>query len=151
MDKKEFSRIRRYLGKTQTQMARLLGISPKAIQSFEQGWRTVPVHIERHALFLMALKSSHNNKVAPCWETRRCSDETRQECPAWELQAGHLCWFINGTICQGEVQESWHKKMNLCRRCAVYLNLLQPVVYPMAVGEKAAPRSRGRKSHQNEG
>ena len=53
MDKKEFSQIRHHLGKTQRQMAQLLGTSPKAIQSFEQGWRNVPVHIERQALFLM--------------------------------------------------------------------------------------------------
>ena len=58
MDKKEFSQIRRKLGKTQTQMAQLLGTSPKAIQSFEQGWRRVPVHIERQVLFLIALKYS---------------------------------------------------------------------------------------------
>ena len=58
MEKEEFSRIRRYLGKTQSQLAQLLGVSPKAIQSFEQGWRNIPVHTKRQVLFLMALKSS---------------------------------------------------------------------------------------------
>ena len=58
MDKKEFSQIRQHLGKTQKQMAQLLGTSPKAIQSFEQGWRSVPVHIERQVLFLTALEYS---------------------------------------------------------------------------------------------
>jgi len=125
MDKKEFSPIHQHLGKTQKQMAQLLGTSPKAIQSFEQGWRNIPLHTERQLLFLMALKCGEGKKVRPCWIIRRCSDETRHQCPAWEFQAGHLCWFINGTICRGKVQESWQKKMNLCRECGVYLSLLQ--------------------------
>ena len=58
MEKKQFSEIRRHLGKTQLQMAQLLGISLKAIQSFEQGWRNIPVHIERQVLFLLASKKS---------------------------------------------------------------------------------------------
>ncbi len=127
MNKKEFSKVRQYLGKTQKQMAQLLGASPKAIQSFEQGWRKIPVHTERQLLFIMALKSRQVKNTRPCWEVRNCSEETRINCPAWELQTGELCWFINGTICRGKVQESWQKKMTLCRRCQVYLNLFQPI------------------------
>ena len=127
MDKKEFSRIRHHLGKTQRELAQLLGTSAKAIQSFEQGWRNIPVHIERQVLLLMALKSSQNNKARPCWVIRRCPEEARQRCPAWEFQAGHLCWFINGTICRGEVQPSWREKMELCRQCKVYVGLFQPM------------------------
>jgi DNA-binding XRE family transcriptional regulator len=123
MDKTEFSHIRHHLGKTQRQLAQLLGVSPKAIQSFEQGWRDIPVSTERQALLLMALKSPQNRKARPCWVAKRCSEETRQQCPAWEFQAGHLCWFINGTICQGKVQESWDEKMNMCRKCTVFVSL----------------------------
>ena len=50
----EFSSIRAYLGKTQKELAQLLGTSLKAIQSFEQGWRRIPVHVERQVLFLLA-------------------------------------------------------------------------------------------------
>jgi putative transcriptional regulator len=127
MDKKEFSQIREQLGKTQKQMAQLLGTSLKAIQSFEQGWRNIPVHTERQVLFLMALQGAQGKKASPCWVMKGCSEKIRQNCPAWEFQAGHLCWFINGTICQGKVQESWQKKMKLCRRCRVYLSLFQPM------------------------
>jgi len=120
MEKKEFSKIRLYLGKTQSQMARLLGVSQKAIQSFEQGWRKIPTHIERQALFLLAMKKLPPKKGKPCWETQKCSTQTKRNCPAWEFRAGHLCWFINGTICYGEIQESWRKKMKICRQCAVF-------------------------------
>ncbi len=124
MGKKEFSEIRRQLGKTQLQMAQLLGISLKAIQSFGQGWRNIPVHIERHVLFLLLLKKSPYKKNRPCWVIRKCPMETKQNCPAWEFQVGHLCWFINGTICQGQKQESWEKKMKICRQCKVFQTIL---------------------------
>jgi hypothetical protein len=98
------------LGKTQNQMAQLLGASPKAIQSFEQGWRNIPVHGERQVLFLQASKELPKKKDKACWGMRKCPMEVRQNCPAWEFQVAHVCWFINGTICQGQVQKGWRKK-----------------------------------------
>ena len=120
MKRYEFSSIRSQLGKTQYQMAQLLGASLKAIQSFEQGWRNIPVHIERQALYLLVLKKLQRKKGRPCWMVRRCPVETKQRCPAWEFQVGHFCWFINGTICHGEVQDSWRVKMKICRQCKVF-------------------------------
>jgi len=131
MDKREFSQIRHGLEKTQNRLAQLLGTSHKAIQSFEQGWRNIPVHIERQMLFLLTLKAPQRNGRRPCWVIRRCSKKIRQNCPAWEFQAGHLCWFINGTICEGETQESWQKKMRVCRQCEVFRS-----VVPLLSGEK---------------
>jgi len=122
--KKEFSKARQYLGKTQGQMAQLLGVSLKAIQSFEQGWRNIPVHIERQVLFLLASKKSPPGGERSCWVIRKCPMETKQNCPAWEFQVGNLCWFINGTICHGQVQENWQKKMKICRQCKVFRTML---------------------------
>ncbi len=124
MGKKEFSTARQYLGRTQKQMAQLLGVSLKAIQSFEQGWRNIPVHIERQVLFLLASKKSSPQKGKPCWVIRKCPMEVRRNCPAWEFQVGDLCWFINGTICQGRTQESWQKKMKICRQCKVFQTMV---------------------------
>jgi len=118
--KKEFSEIRCHLGKTQRQLAQILGTSLKAIQSFEQGWRKVPVHTERQILFLLAMKKSPRQKNRPCWVIRECRREVKQNCPAWEFQVGDLCWFINGTVCQGRAQEDWRKKMKICRQCKVF-------------------------------
>jgi DNA-binding XRE family transcriptional regulator len=122
--KKEFSVARQYLGKTQSQMAQLLGVSLKAIQSFEQGWRNIPVHIERQVLFLLTSKKSLPRNERFCWVIRKCPMEIRYNCPAWEFQVGGLCWFINGTICQGRRQESWQKKMKICRQCKVFRTML---------------------------
>jgi hypothetical protein len=123
MDKSEFSRARTRLGKTQTQMAELLRASPKAIQSYEQGWRSIPAHAERQILFLLSLKQSKNTQKA-CWTVRKCSPEKRLNCPAWEFKAGRLCWFINGTLCEGEPQHDWGEKMRICRSCEVMADLL---------------------------
>ena len=100
MDNQEFSSFRQKLQKTQKEMAELLGTSLKTVQSFEQGWRKVPVHIERQVLFLLNMKKGKANDARPCWVVQNCSVQARQGCPAWEFNAGSLCWFINGTICE---------------------------------------------------
>jgi DNA-binding transcriptional regulator YiaG len=58
MDRGEFSHIRGRLGKRQSQMTQLLGTSLKAVQSFEQGWRKIPLYIERQVLLLLAQKNA---------------------------------------------------------------------------------------------
>jgi len=82
MDNKEFCQIRRRLGKTQSQMAQLLGVSSKAIQSFEQGWRKIPVNVERQALFLLAKEVSKKRRGTPCWVILDCPTKRRRNCPA---------------------------------------------------------------------
>jgi DNA-binding XRE family transcriptional regulator len=122
MDHYEFHTFRHRLQKTQKQLSELLGTSLKAIQSFEQGWRKVPVHIERQMLFLLTMKKIDIKEIRPCWEIQGCPPQTRQVCPAWEFKVGHLCWFINGTICRGKPRNSWSHKMKVCRKCEVLSN-----------------------------
>lgn len=122
MNHQVFQAFRQQLGKTQKQLSELLGTSLKAIQSFEQGWRKVPVHIERQILFLLALQNHKAKESRPCWEIQSCPPETRSLCPAWEFKAGDLCWFINGTVCQGIPRASWSGKMKVCRKCEVFKN-----------------------------
>jgi DNA-binding transcriptional regulator YiaG len=62
MGEKEFPQIRHQLVKMERQLARLLGASRKALQSFEQGWRNLPVQTRRRLLFLTALRSSRKHK-----------------------------------------------------------------------------------------
>jgi DNA-binding XRE family transcriptional regulator len=124
MNKEEFKGIRHRLGKSQREMAQLLGISIKAVQSFEQGWRRIPVHVERQALFLLAM--SNRNKDRICWQLRNCPKELRANCPAWQFKCGDLCWFINGTICRGRSEGSWQRKMEICRGCEVFKGIFSP-------------------------
>jgi hypothetical protein len=120
MESKEFYSFRRRFQKTQKEMSHLLGTSLKAIQSFEQGWRKVPGYIERQMLFLKHMKKGIARDLPPCWDIRHCSAKMRHLCPAWEFNAGHFCWFINGTICRGKPQDTWAEKMKICRRCEVF-------------------------------
>jgi DNA-binding XRE family transcriptional regulator len=76
MDKKRFAKIRAYLGKTQKQMAQLMGTSTKAIESFEQGWRNISPHIERQLYFLLSQKTIMGRKKSlDCWVIRKCPEE----------------------------------------------------------------------------
>ena len=112
--------MRRSLGKTQDQLAALLCVSTRAVQSFEQGWRRIPTYVERNMILYLSLRTSSDRNARPCWDTRNCPGEWRRNCFVWELQARHFCWFLNGTFCQGQIQESWKTKIQLCRECEVY-------------------------------
>ena len=124
MTNKEFSFFRKRLGKTQKQMAELLGTSLKAIHSYEQGWRNIPVHVERQLLFLFSRTRETMKKMSPCWKVKKCPTDKKETCPAWEFGAGKLCWFINGTVCEGTVQKDWKEKLEICKKCEVFIPLL---------------------------
>ena len=124
MDSKEFQSFRKKLKKTQKEMAQLLGISLKAVHSYEQGWRNVPGYVERQVFFLSSRQRSSGKRNKPCWTIKKCPQERKANCPAWEFQAGLLCWFINGTICEGKAQGDWKEKMKMCRNCGVLQQLM---------------------------
>lgn len=127
MDKKEFAAIRRDLAKSQSQLARILCVSEKAIQSFEQGWRNIPTYIEREMMLLRALATASEGEREPhsCWEVMDCPDEWRQKCIVGELKIRHFCWYINGTYCQGKYRGTWNQKIQVCRDCLVYKSAFQ--------------------------
>lgn len=125
MESKEFMSLRKQLNKTQSQMAHLLGTSVKAIHSYEQGWRKIPVHAERQLLYLTSRLRGKGARQKSCWSIKNCPQDRKRRCPAWEFQSGTLCWFINGTICEGGVQKDWHEKMKLCRACEVFTSFFE--------------------------
>jgi hypothetical protein len=120
MKPQELSSFRKWLGKTQKEMASLLGVSLKAIQGYEQGWRNIPVHAERQVLYLVWMKNTRDQKEVPCWDIINCPSHLREKCPAWEFRIGNLCWFVNGTLCKGRTQGSWKEKIKICKRCKVF-------------------------------
>ena len=120
MESSEFKEFRAKLGKTQAQMAQLLGVSLKAVHSYEQGWRSVPAAVERQMYFLVVKQNTRKGKLKACWQVKKCSPEQKSLCPAWEFGAGELCWFINGTICDGTAQKNWKEKMKICKTCEVF-------------------------------
>ncbi len=123
MDKLEFRKSRKKLSKTQKQLSELLGMSLKTIHSYEQGWRTIPTHIERQLYFLLIHQRGRNKTLTPCWEKKAC--DVKEQCPAWEFQAGHLCWFLCGTLCECTQDTTNKDKLNICRSCDIFTSLLE--------------------------
>ena len=52
MDSEKFTYIRKKLNKTQKEIAEILGTSLKVDHGYEQGWPSVPDHVERQLCFL---------------------------------------------------------------------------------------------------
>ncbi len=126
MESNKFKKIRAKLGKTQKELAHLLGISIKAIHSYEQGWRKIPHHVERQLLFLLSrLLLNSKTPSDKCWDILKCSEKRRKNCPASEFNSGDLCWFINGTKCSGKTHNTWEEKMDECKECRVFKRLFE--------------------------
>ncbi len=125
MTSKEFISFRKQLKKTQKEMAQLLGVSVKAVHSYEQGWRSVPAYVERQMLFLATRNHGSKEKQKQCWVIKKCPAERKKQCPAWEFHAGDLCWFINGTICKGTVYKDWSEKIKVCKSCEAFAAVLK--------------------------
>jgi len=124
VEKEEFVEARTRLDKTQKEMSQLLGVSVKAIYSYEQGWRSIPTHVERQVFFLLSRKRGVRELAKPCWVVKKCLPKRRKQCPAYEYNAGRFCWLVNGTICECKAQKNWKEKMKICRECEVMMGLL---------------------------
>ena len=66
------------------------------------------------------MKEMKGKPIVPCWEVKDCPLEKKGKCPAWEFNKGNLCWFINGTICQGKPHRDWYEKMKFCLESEVF-------------------------------
>ncbi|MGO8693328.1 MAG: helix-turn-helix domain-containing protein [Rectinemataceae bacterium] len=119
MSNEGFGRARALLGRSQRELADILGISRKAVESYEQGWRKVPGNVERLLYFLLfKLNESKLGTEDPCWISTSCSEEKREACVAFLAHEGHFCWFFTGKLCAtsrtGEAD---------CHACAVFSRL----------------------------
>ncbi len=124
MDNKEFATTRKRLKKTQKELASLLGISLKAVCSYEQGWRSIPGHVERQLIFLLARKIYRFKECKNCWDIRNCPDEKKLNCPAWEFDSGKFCWFTTGTLCENTPHKTWSEKILMCKKCVIMKKLM---------------------------
>ena len=124
MDRKELKKIREKLNKTQKQMAGLLSVSIKAVHSYEQGWRNIPAHVERQMFFLLSRMDGNLKGRKPCWVIKNCPPKIREQCPAWEFNAGDICWFVSRTICCSDDRKEWEEKIKFCRSCEVLKSVL---------------------------
>jgi len=131
--------VRQALGWTQGEMATHLGVSRKAVESYEQRWRKTPLNVERLALlFLGSLSAmSGRKKAVCCWELKRCALESRRNCPTWQSRRGDICWLLAGTYCDGRKMRSWKEKWERCKRCGVLRLHFSDTTPPRGRGGKA--------------
>jgi DNA-binding transcriptional regulator YiaG len=141
MDCYGFARARSLLGKSQKDLAALLGVSLKAVESYEQGWRKVPSNMERIVYFLLfKLKGEALAGEAPCWEARLCPDEVKENCVSWVAKEGHFCWFFTGRLCAASKMAGGGP--HFCYTCDLFLRLLS------RIEDKGAERMKGAKRCQ---
>jgi transcriptional regulator with XRE-family HTH domain len=127
MQKEDFVKIRKRLDKTQKEIAALLGVSKKAVESYEQGLRNIPVNIER-ILYYLLFKLNRETFFNPqnCWDNKECPAEIRSNCPAWIAKEGFYCWFITGKVCQQEKLRS-ASKTTTCFECSFFTDNLKKI------------------------
>ena len=116
-------KIRKALKMTQATVARTLGISVRAIQSYEQGWRDVPDAILIQLLVLVAAYKGAALNSESCWDVTGCPPERQKLCPS-KKTGGHLCWFVSGRLC-GDSKTKDSNEPLPCLTCPVVLKLLE--------------------------
>lgn len=115
--------IRGIMGRTQAELAVALGVSEKAVQSYEQGWRDVPARVLIQLLVLLALYRRDPQDGVPCWEVRKCEESKRDACPAFTIGRGQFCWMIGVKNCRPSVEAS-SEPILPCMACPVVQRLL---------------------------
>jgi len=116
--------VRAKLGRTQAELANALGVSVKAVQSYEQGWRAVPTRVLIQLVVLLALYRKHSMDDVPCWEIRECPRDRREGCPAFTIGRGQFCWFVGDKDCRPPAQTEPGDALP-CMSCPVIQRLLR--------------------------
>ncbi|MFO7936798.1 MAG: helix-turn-helix domain-containing protein [Kiritimatiellia bacterium] len=112
--------IRKKVGMTQSALSKALGISIRAVQSYEQGWRKVPTHI---MVQMLVLAAAYHSKTArkPCWEIMKCHPEWLKKCPCYKTD-GKLCWLVTGG--QSAPRKGEDTDIEVCLKCPVVQEIL---------------------------
>jgi DNA-binding XRE family transcriptional regulator len=121
----DVKRSREQLGVTQQELADLLGVSVRTVQSCEQGWRKPSAALEKSLLLLhLASRQGADLSSQVCWEQVPCPQEDQQRCLAHRARQGHLCWLLSGTSCRGQKIGTWEAKKRVCGECEFLIGML---------------------------
>jgi hypothetical protein len=89
-------RARKLLDVSQSRLAECMGVSSKAIQSYEQGWRMVPNRIFSQLFILLTEFKNSTQGIHTCWEQKGC---TPNGCPSCQSGTGCCCWMLAADRC----------------------------------------------------
>jgi len=135
---------------TQNALAAMLRVSPKAVQSYEQGWRKLPWHLLSQMLVLLALRRGQALGRPPCWDVTGCSRRVNgEECPAVHIGEGRYCWLSAGPRCSRRGATAC--KAVPCETCEVITRLLRDAsrATPAARRARRAPRVKAKLSERS--
>lgn len=113
-------KIRKKVSMTQAALSQALGISIRAVQSYEQGWRDVPTHIMVQLLVLAAAYHKKGERKA-CWDIKKCTPESMRTCPCCKTD-GMLCWLVTGR--KSAPCKKGADDLSACMECAVVQEIL---------------------------
>lgn len=118
-----FHRLRDTMGWSRTETAAILGLSRKAVESYELGWRKVPARVWKQALTVAAIQRKYPMGTKPCWELTRCHERVSRNCLCRKLTDGRFCWMTVTQCCHLAHQ---YKAMGFenCLSCPVILQFL---------------------------
>ncbi|MFO1522672.1 MAG: hypothetical protein U1F77_10655 [Kiritimatiellia bacterium] len=128
-----FHCLREAMGWTRQETASILGLSRKAVESYELAWRKVPDRVWKQALTVAAIQRKYPLGTQPCWELTHCRDEVRESCLCRKLTDGRFCWMTVTKCCRLSLrgEEMGFKQ---CLSCPVVRQFVQ-------VGAGPAPQS----------
>ena len=122
----DLTAVREELRLSQSELAALLGVSPRTIQSNEQGWRKPSSALEKSILLLLiASRQGEDFTSHTCYNTLDCGPETCDQCLIHRSRQGHLCWLLTGNMCKGRRLYNWQDKKQVCGECLFLQTLLR--------------------------
>ena len=133
----DLKRLRGSMQWTQEETGHFLGLSEKALQSYEQGWRRVPESVWKELLTLVAIQRGYPRGYRRCWEIIGCPVPSRASCFCAGKMAGLFCWMTATTNCHFFHPEL-KKSMLTCVRCPVTAQFLNAP----AAARPRQPRAR---------
>ena len=110
MDKQEFKYFRKRLNKTQKQIAQLLGTSIKAIHSYEQGWRSVPVAVERQIYFLISRTKKDKTRTRNCWVIKNAPQIKKRNVRPGSFMPENFAGLSTGQSVRARIREAGVKR-----------------------------------------
>ena len=117
--------VRMELELSQSELADLIGVSTRTVQSCEQAWRKPGPAVEKALIvLLMAHRLGADLGHHHCWEVLGCSAQSRRQCFVFRCRQGQICWLLSGNLCQGKRLRTWREKKSVCLRCPFFLELL---------------------------
>lgn len=119
--------LRTTMGWSRIEMSSFLGVSRKAVESYEQGWRNIPNRVWKQLLTVAAIQNDYSRAARPCWELTDCPETTRHECFSGHAMKGQFCWMTATRCCRQKVLRSHDPQGDflICLNCPVVKQFLK--------------------------